>query len=104
MNGAPPPSGNITPRRPQTVGGVVYLCLLGGTAVGVGLVVLGPWRLGLSVVGGALLVGAVTRLVLPRTEAGMLGVRSRAVDVLTMTAVGAALVALAVVIPDQPPL
>jgi hypothetical protein len=104
VSDAPPPGGNITPRWPQTVGGLVYLAVLAATAVGVGLVVLGPWRLGLSVVGGALLLGAASRLVLPRAEAGMLGVRSRAIDVLTLTAVGAALIVLAVVIPNQPPL
>jgi hypothetical protein len=98
----PDPEHSIAPRKPRTVGGAVFLLLLFGTAVGLALVVIGPWRQGLTVIGGVLLVGAFARLVIPNHDAGMLGVRRKLVDVASLSAVGVALVVLAAVIP--PPL
>lgn len=95
---------SIAPRKPRTVGGVVYLGVLAGTAAGLVLVVLGPWRTGLWVVGGSMIAGATIRLVLPDRSAGMLGVRRKLIDVATMALLGVALCTLAVVIPDQPPI
>jgi hypothetical protein len=100
----PDPEHSLTPRKPRTVGGAVYLCVLAGTIGGLALVVLGPWRSGLWVIGGSMVLGAVGRLVLPDGSSGMLGVRRKTVDVATMALLGAALCTLAVVIPDQPPL
>ena len=100
----PDPEHSITPRRPRTLGGGVYLAVLAGTLGGLALVVLGSWRTGLWVIGGSMIVGALGRLVIRDRSAGMLGVRRKFVDVATMALLGAALCALAVVIPDQPPL
>jgi hypothetical protein len=100
----PDPEHSIAPRKPRTVGGAIYLAVLAGTLGGLGLVILGPWRTGLTVTGASVLVGALGRLVLPDSSAGMLGVRRKLVDVATMAVLGAALCTLAVVIPDQPPL
>jgi hypothetical protein len=100
----PDPEHSITPRRPRTVGGGVYLAVLAGTAGGLALIVLGPWRTGLTVIGGSMILGALGRLVIRDSSAGMLGVRRKFVDVATMAVLGAALCTLAVVIPDQPPL
>ena len=81
------------PRRiPSTVGGLVYL-----------IVAFGPWRRGVGLIGIALLVGALMRALLRDRDAGMLRVRrNRWVDVLMLGGVGAGLILLASVIPNQP--
>ena len=70
-------------------------------AVGVGLLVvtLGRWRIGLVVEGVALLAAAVLRLALPVRRTGFLAVRSRPVDVLLMAGAGLALTVIALAIP-----
>jgi len=98
----PDPEHSIAPRKPRTPGGVVYLLVLAATAVGLVLIILGPFRTGLSVMGVGLALGGLTRLVLSDTAAGMLGVRRKVVDVLTLTALGAGLLVLAVAIPGGP--
>ena len=92
------------PRRiPSTLGGLVYLIVVGATAVGLGVVAFGPWRRGVALIGMALLLGAAMRAVLPDRDAGMLRVRRhRWLDVLMLAGVGSALIVLASVIPDQP--
>ena len=92
------------PRRiPSTVGGLIYLIIVGTSIVGLGIVAFGPWRRGVALIGLALLVGAVARAVLRDRDAGMLRVRrNRWVDVLTLGGVGATLILLASVIPNQP--
>jgi len=91
------------PRRlPQTVGGTVYMVVVGMVVVGLGLAVAGAWRTGLVWMGIALLVGGLTRAVLSERAAGMLRVRRRWTDVLLLTVAGVALIVLAVVVPAQP--
>ena len=96
----PQPEHSLAPRKPRTVGGVVYLGVLVATVVGVVVVALGEWRAGLTTIGVAVLVGGVARLALPDASAGMLGIRRKLIDVLTLVALGGALVVLAAVIPD----
>lgn len=100
----PDPEHSLAPRKPRTIGGAAYLVVLAATAAGLALLAFSRWRLGLSVVGGALLWGALARLVIPDRSSGMLGMRPKLVDVLVMGAIGAGLVVLAAVIPDQPAL
>lgn len=69
-------------------------------ALGITAVALGRWRKGLFVVAMSLLVGGFLRLVLPTRRAGVLVVRSRLTDVVTLAAMGAAVLLLAAVIPD----
>lgn len=90
-------------RRPQTLGGVVYLAVLAAAVVGLVIVLAGAWRTGLSWVGAGLLVAAGTRLLLSEHGAGMLRVRRRWSDVLMLTLAGVGLIVLAFVVPDQPP-
>lgn len=98
-----PPPLPTPGRRPSTVGGLVYLLVVATTGVGLVVVALGPWRRGVMLMGAALVVGAVMRALLSENEAGMLRVRrNRWIDLLMLAGVGAALVVLAVVIPDQP--
>ncbi|WP_037081198.1 DUF3017 domain-containing protein [Pseudonocardia spinosispora] len=60
------------------------------------------WRQGAGLVGGALLVAAVARIILPEDRAGLLGVRSQAIDVLWYAVLGALMVILAATIPPTP--
>ncbi|MGI9002660.1 MAG: DUF3017 domain-containing protein [Pseudonocardia sp.] len=56
------------------------------------------WREGAALLGGALLVAAVLRVLLPVDRVGLLAIRSRAVDVLCYALFGVAMVVLAVTI------
>lgn len=70
--------------------------------VGTGLVgssVLHAWRVGSAVVGLGLLLAGALRLTLPARQAGLLVVRSRAVDATVLLGLGFALVLLANTIP-----
>jgi len=99
----PDPEHSLAPRRPRTLGGIVYLGVLALAVAGLVVVVLGHFRAGLTVMGGAMLLGAVARLLIPGDRAGMLGIRRKLVDVTTLLLLGGGLLVLAVVIPDAPP-
>lgn len=102
MDPAPPPAPLSRRRTPSTTGGLVYLLVVANTALGLLVTTFGPWRRGVALVGIGLVVGALLRMLLPQREAGMLRVRhSRWVDVLMLGGVGAALIVLASVIPNQ---
>lgn len=88
-------------RKPQTVGGAVYLLMAASVLSGLAVVVLGPWRTGTLVMGVGLVLGGGMRLVLPDRQAGMLRVRRKGTDVALMVLVGIALVVLSFVVPDQ---
>jgi Protein of unknown function (DUF3017) len=98
----PDPSHDITPRKPRTAGGVLYLAMLAATATALVLIALDRWRTGLALLGGALLVGALARLVLPQHQAGMMGIRRKLVDVSTLLLLGGGLTVLAFLIPGRP--
>jgi peptidoglycan/LPS O-acetylase OafA/YrhL len=90
-------------RLTSTLGGLVYLVVVAASAVGLLVVAFGPWRRGVDLIGAALLLGALMRVVLRENNAGMLRVRrNRWADVLMLGGVGAALIVLASVIPNQP--
>jgi hypothetical protein len=91
-------------RYPSTIGGLLYLVVLGVSTVALVVVSRGDWRLGIRWIAGALVFAAVARLVLPSREAGMLAVRRRWIDVTILAVLGIALWVLAVTIPNQPPL
>ena len=59
-------------RYPSTIGGLFYLLVLAVVSVALALVVLDEWRTGVRVMGGALIFGALVRLVLRTRDAGML--------------------------------
>jgi hypothetical protein len=109
QSGAPPPeepdqvSAEDDGRRyPSTIGGAFYLVVIAVTAIGIGIVTTGAWRVGVRWIGGALIFAAIVRAVLPARDAGMLAVRRRWWDCLLLVGVGAALLFLAGSIPDQP--
>ena len=91
------------PRRyPSTIGGAFYIAILVAAVTAVVVVARGDWRLGVQVLGGAVLLAALLRLVLASRDAGMLAVRHRIIDVFLLTGAGVALVVLASTIPNQP--
>ena len=93
------------PRRiPSTIGGMVYLLVVAASGIGLLIVAFGPWRRGVALIGAALILGALARIVLSDNNAGMLRVRrSRWADVLMLGGVGVTLIVLASVIPNQTP-
>ena len=91
-------------RYPSTIGGLLYLVVLGASTVALVVVSRGDWRLGIRWIAGALVFAAAARLVLPSREAGMLAVRRRWIDVTILTVLGVSLWVLATTIPNQPPL
>jgi hypothetical protein len=95
------PAGGEGGRRPQTLGGVVYLLVLAAVLTGLALAVAGAWRTGVTWIGGALVAAAGVRVVLPERQAGMLRVRRKGPDVLLMLLGGAGLVTMALWIPAQ---
>jgi hypothetical protein len=89
-------------RYPSTIGGAFYLLILAATGVGIIAAYVDDWRLGIRIVGGALIAAGALRLVLRQRDAGMLAVRHRLVDVLLLVGMGAALIFLAGDIPGRP--
>jgi hypothetical protein len=92
-------------RRPVLAGllrQLPLLLVLIAVAVGLGMVALEHWRLGLVVVGLALVAGGLLRLLLPLRRVGFLAVRSRPVDVVLLVGVGVTLTAFALAIPAVP--
>lgn len=103
--GSAEPDGLEAPderRYPSTIGGAFYLAILIATAVGLGIVLSGNWRLGIRWMASSLVAASALRLVLPQRDAGMLAVRHRSFDCVLLAGVGAALFFLAQTIPDQP--
>jgi hypothetical protein len=74
----------------------VVLLIAGG---GVAAIVLSHWRKGIFLVGLAALIAAVLRLVLHGRDAGLLVVRSRAFDVVSLVAMGVTLMVLTHLVP-----
>jgi hypothetical protein len=70
--------------------------------VGIVLILLYHWRRGAVLIGAALLLAALFRVLLPDRRAGLLVVRGRPVDVLSYTALGACVVSVAVTITGGP--
>ena len=87
---------------PRTIGGTVYVLVVGMFLVGLGVTLAGTWRTGLGWMGAGLLLGAAARAVLSERGAGMLRVRRRWSDVLMLAGAGVALIVLSVVVPEQP--
>ena len=87
--------------RPAAAGWLMYLIVLGGAAAGLFVAWQGSKHAGrgAGVVGGALLVAAAARLVLPPRCAGLLVSRGKALDVAVFAVLGAALIAFAVSLP-----
>ena len=68
----------------------LVVCLLGEST----------WRLGCLLIGASLGIGAVERIALPTRDAGLLQVRSKAFDVTVLAVTAAAIIALAIAVPE----
>ena len=75
---------------------LVCVAVLAGLAV---VVLLDRFRRGTLVMAGAVLLGAWLRVLLPDEQLGLLRVRGRAFDVVTMLALGLGLSVVALVVP-----
>jgi hypothetical protein len=100
--------GTRQPQRhePRAPRGVEWPFLVVVVVASLGLLVialLDRFRRGSVVFGGAFVLAAVLRLVLPTRTAGLLAVRSRVFDVLAFAAVGIAIAVVAVVTPAAAP-
>jgi hypothetical protein len=71
--------------------------IIGGVALGLVIIGLHHFRWGNLLIAGSVLAGAFFRLVLPTRRAGLLAVRSRFTDVVTMSAMGGSLMLLALI-------
>ena len=76
----------------------ITLILL-GVAVSLLVVALNHFRRGTVLLALFVLLAAALRLVLPAREAGLLAVRSRLIDVLTLGSLGAGLLFFALIVP-----
>jgi hypothetical protein len=98
-----PRSSRTAPASPAAlvVAWLPYLIVLAGVAVGMFVIWQGSQYAGrgAGLVGGTLLVAAVTRLVLPPRYAGLLASRGRALDVATYAVLGAAVLGVALSLP-----
>jgi hypothetical protein len=91
--------GRLGRRYPSTLGGLFYLIVLGSAVAGIALSAAGRWHAGMIWLGGSLLAAAVVRLVLPESQAGMLHVRRRLVDVALLLVLGGGVLAAAAAVP-----
>lgn len=66
-----------------------------GMLVGLAVLATGDWRLGLLIIGAAVALAGVIRLVLPERLAGLLAVRRRWLDVVILALLGVAIVVVA---------
>jgi hypothetical protein len=99
----PPPEDER--RYPSTIGGMFYILVLVVVAGALVVAAVGDgdlWRTGIRIMGGALIFGALVRLVLRARDAGMLAVRHKVLDALVLLVLGGSLIFLAGSIPDQP--
>lgn len=90
-------------KKPSTTGGICYLVSVGVLLAGLVLVTLGPWRSGVTLMGLAFGFAFVMRMVLPDSRAGMLRVRHRLIDLVTLGMCSGLFLGLAVLIPGRLP-
>ncbi|MFD0685476.1 DUF3017 domain-containing protein [Actinomadura fibrosa] len=86
---------------PHWLARLPYLFVLGGVAGGLALCALHYFRKGSGLMAAALLLGALARLLLPESQLGMLAIRSRPVDVLTLVILGETVAFVALSVPPM---
>jgi Protein of unknown function (DUF3017) len=88
-------------KKPSTTGGIIYLTAVAIMLVGLGVVVTGPWRPGVALVGGSFGLAFVARSVLPDDRAGMLRIRRRSFDLTTMGICCVGMLLLSALVPSR---
>jgi hypothetical protein len=84
-------------RPPGVLGEIPLALIICGVGSGLVVIALHHFRWGNLLIAGSLLAGAMFRLVLPTRRAGLLAVRARFTDVITMCVMGVGLMVLALV-------
>jgi hypothetical protein len=87
-----------SPQRANLIDHLAFVLVFSVTVAAFVLIIGYRWRRGATLLGGALLLAGGLRAILSDQRAGLLAVRGRSVDVLSYTALGLALVAVAVTI------
>jgi hypothetical protein len=83
--------------RKGLLGELPLALMIGGVALGLVIIGLHHFRWGNLLIAGSLIAGAFFRLVLPTRRAGLLAIRSRFTDVVTMSVMGGSLMLLALI-------
>lgn len=93
-----------TPKGPReaVTAQLPFLLVLAVVAVGIVLIVMYHWRDGATLIGGALLLAAGLRALLPDENAGLIAVRGRGMDVFLYSGFGVFIVYVAVTIQGGP--
>jgi hypothetical protein len=76
--------------------------VLAVVALGLFRIILYHWRQGTVLIGAALILAAALRALLSEDQAGLIAIRGRGVDVLTYTAFGVCMMAVALTIEGGP--
>lgn len=84
----------------QVLGQWPLASVLTGVAIGLAIVLLGHWRSGSTMIGAAITLGGLLRL-LPQQRVGLLAVRNRALDSIVLLGVGIGIIVLAWWIPPS---
>ncbi len=98
----PPPGISRPGPAGRPYGSLVVAFTLAVTFLGLVIVAVDQWRVGLTIVGSAVALASLARIVLPERHTGLLHIRRTGSDVLVMIALGVTIVVLAVLVPDQP--
>lgn len=85
---------------PYWLGQVPYFLVLSALAAGIVVVAAAHFKRGPAIIAGALMLAATFRLFLPEDWLGMLAVRRRWIDLLTLTSLAVLLIVLAWVAPQ----
>ena len=84
----------------QVIGQWPLALVLTGVTIGLVVVSMGHWRSGSTLIGAAITVGGLLRL-MPQQRVGLLAVRNRAVDSVLLLSVGIGVIILAWWIPPS---
>jgi len=88
-------------KRPSTTGGIIYLIVVALLLVGLGVVAIGDWRSGVTLMSVSFGLAFAARAVLPDERAGMLRVRRRLYDLTAMAVCGGTMLVLTFLIRDR---
>lgn len=80
---------------------MVYLVVVAAVVAGLVTAAVGAWRTGIFVMGLAFAFALVMRAILPDERAGMLRVRRKLVDLVTLFVTSGLLLVLALVVPHR---
>ncbi|WP_370013204.1 DUF3017 domain-containing protein [Nocardiopsis sp. LDBS0036] len=93
-------AGEEGPETPYWLSQVPYFLVMSALAAGIVVVAAAYFKRGPAIIAGALLLAATFRVLLPRDWVGMLAVRRRWIDLLTLTTLAVLLIVLAWVAPQ----